>query len=164
MVQTVRGASTLLCAAGAPLGSVAGRAHYYSEGWRMRSMSRQRQKVYTAVKSVQGGGMERRETYSKPELYRVTVSATSGTPEEVSAGIVPTYDRYITSYDRSFREKAVEGMALWIDRAPQLDESGELAVNEDGTPVTLPDYTLAKILSTQRGLVDRYGITKIGGV
>lgn len=101
-------------------------------------------------------------TYSKPIMKRFTVSATAGTPEEISAGIVPTYDRYITSYDRNFKPE--EGMAVWVDTVPQLDDSGSLVMAGDGiTPVTPPDYTLKKILGTQKGKVFRYGISKIGG-
>ena len=101
-------------------------------------------------------------TYSKPIMKLFTVSATAGTPEEISAGIVPTYDRYITSYDRNFKPE--EGMAVWVDTVPQLDDSGSLVMAGDGiTPVTPPDYTLKKILGTQKGKVFRYGISKIGG-
>lgn len=103
-------------------------------------------------------------TYSKPIMKRFTVSATAGLPEEISAGIVPTYDRYITSYDREFCEIAEEGMAVWVDKTPHIDDFGNLVMSEDGiTPVTPPDYTLKKILATQRGKVFRYGISKIGG-
>lgn len=95
-------------------------------------------------------------------MKRFTVSATAGIPEEISAGIVPIYDRYITSFDSDFKPE--EGMAVWVDKVPQLDDSGNLIMSDDGiTPVTPPDYTLKKILTTQRGKVFRYGISKIGG-
>ncbi len=95
-------------------------------------------------------------------MKRFTVSATAGIPEEISAGIVPIYDRYITSFDSDFKPE--EGMAVWVDKVPQLDDSGNLIMADDGiTPVTPPDYTLKKILTTQRGKVFRYGISKIGG-
>ena len=55
-------------------------------------------------------------------------------------------------------------MAVWVDTVPQLDDSGSLVMAGDGiTPVTPPDYTLKKILGTQKGKVFRYGISKIGG-
>lgn len=107
-------------------------------------------------------GIDTVQRYGKPIMNRFTVSATAGTPEEIAAGIVPTYDRYITSFDRDFKPE--EGMAVWVDKVPQLDDSGNLVMEADGiTPVTPPDYVLKKILATQRGKVFRYGISKIGG-
>lgn len=95
-------------------------------------------------------------------MKRFTVSATAGIPEEISAGIVPTYDRYITSFDSDFKPE--EGNLVFVDIEPVLDENGNLLLKDDGiTPVTPPDYTLKKILTTQRGKVFRYGISKIGG-
>lgn len=97
---------------------------------------------------------------------RFTVSATAGTPEEISAGIVPTYDRYITRYKNSCCDNDIEyeeGMAVWVDKIPKIDDSGNLVLNEEGVPVTLPDYTLKKIIDTARGSVARYGIKMLSG-
>ena len=95
-------------------------------------------------------------------MKRFHVPPTAATPEEISAGIVPTYDRYITSYDRNFKPE--EGMVVWVDKIPQIDDSGNLVMAEDGiTPVTPPDYTLKKIIDTAKGSVARYGIKKVGG-
>lgn len=130
----------------------------------MRSPSRLKQTVWISKVEETLEGIDTIRRYSKPIMKRFTVSATAGLPEEISAGIVPTYDRYITSYDKSFCDIAEEGMALWIDRIPKVDLLGNLTLAEDGiTPVTPPDYTLKKILATQRGKVFRYGISKIGG-
>lgn len=130
----------------------------------MRIPSRLKQKVwFSKVKEVIEG-IDTIQKYNKPIMKRFTVSATAGTPEETAAGIVPTYDRYITSYDRSFCDIAEEGMAVWVDKIPQIDDLGDLVLAEDGvTPVTPPDYILKKIIATQRGKVFRYGISKIGG-
>lgn len=128
----------------------------------MRSPSRLKQKVWFAKIEEVIEGIDTVQRYNKPIIKRFTVSATAGTPEEISAGIVPTYDRYITSYDRDFKPE--EGMAVWVDKIPQLDDSGNLVMADDGiTPVTPPDYVLKKIIGTQRGKVFRYGISKIGG-
>ena len=55
-------------------------------------------------------------------------------------------------------------MAVWVDKIPQLDDFGNLVMKDDGvTPITPPDYTLKKVLRTQKGKVFRYGISKIGG-
>lgn len=128
----------------------------------MRSPSRLKQKIWFSKIEEVIEGIDTVQRYSKPIMKRFTVSATAGTPEEISAGIVPTYDRYITSFDSDFNPE--EGMAVWVDKVPQLDDSGNLVMEEDGiTPVTPPDYVLKKIIGTQRGKVFRYGISKIGG-
>lgn len=128
----------------------------------MRSPSRLKQKVwFSKVREIQVG-IDTINQYSKLIEKKFTISPNSGTPEEISAGIVPTYDRYITSYDRDFKPE--EGMAVWVDKIPQIDDLGNLIMAEDGiTPVTPPDYTLKKIIDSQKSKVARYGISKIGG-
>ena len=130
----------------------------------MRSLSRLKQFVwFSKVREIQVG-IDTINQYSKLIEKKFTISPNSGTPEEISAGIVPIYDRYITSYDRSFCDIAEEGMAVWVDKVPQLDDSGNLVMKDDGvTPVTPPDYTLKKIIDTAKGSVARYGIKKVGG-
>ena len=109
-------------------------------------------------------GIDTINQYSKLIEKKFTISPNSGTPEEIAAGIVPTYDRYITSYDRSFCDIAEEGMAVWVDKIPQLDDFGNLVMKDDGViPITPPDYTLKKIIDSQKSKVARYGISKIGG-
>lgn len=128
----------------------------------MRSPSRLKQKVWFSKITEDSSSIDPVITYSKPIMKRFTISATAGLPEEISAGIVPTYDRYITSYDRDFKPE--EGMAVWVDKVPQLDDSGNLVMAEDGiTPVTPPDYTLKKIIDTAKGSVARYGIKMLSG-
>lgn len=128
----------------------------------MRSPSRLKQKVWFSKIDEVIDGIDTVQKYGNPIMKKFTVSATAGTPEETAAGIVPTYDRYITSYDRNFEPE--EGMAVWVDKIPQIDDLGYLVMAEDEkTPVTPPDYVLKKILATQRGKVFRYGISKIGG-
>lgn len=129
----------------------------------MRSPSRLKQKVWFSKITEDSSSIDPVITYSKPVMKRFIVSATAGTPEEISAGIVPTYDRYITSYDREFCKVAEEGMAVWVDKIPKMDDFGNLVLNEEGVPVTPPDYTLKKIIDTARGSVARYGIKKVGG-
>lgn len=128
----------------------------------MRSPSSLRQRVcFSKIEEVIDG-IDTVQKYGKPIMKRFSVSVTAGTPEEISAGIVPTYDRYITSFDKYFSPE--EGMAVWVDKIPQLDDFGNLVMKDDGvTPITPPDYTLKKVLRTQKGKVLRYGISKIGG-
>lgn len=130
----------------------------------MRSLSRLKQFVwFSKVREIQVG-IDTINQYSKLIEKKFTISPNSGTPEEISAGIVPIYDRYITSYDREFCKIAEEGMAVWVDKIPQIDDLGDLVMSDDGiTPVTPPDYTLKKIIDTARGSVARYGIKKVGG-
>lgn len=106
-------------------------------------------------------GMDKTLVYSNPQKKNISVSATAGTPEELSAGIIPDYDRYITVFDRTFQPK--EGNVLWIDVVPEIREDGTLILDGDNSPTVLPDYRLKRILDTQKGQVARYGIAKIGG-
>ena len=125
----------------------------------MRGLKRQKQNVYWSKVTEILNDINTVTKYSKPELHNFSVSATAGTPEEISSGIVPDYDRYITSFDREFRPQ--EGDVFWIDTVPQVDTLENLVL-KDGIHTTPPDYRLKKILDTQRGNLARYGIKKIG--
>lgn len=129
----------------------------------MRSPSRLKQKVWFSKIEKVIEGIDTVQRYGKPIMKRFAVSATAGTPEEISAGIVPTYDRYITSFDRDFKPE--EGNLVFVDIEPVLDENGNLLLKDDGhTPITHPDYRVKKIIDTKMGKVARYGISKIGGI
>lgn len=131
-------------------------------------------------------GYDTISVYEKPKKCRLVVSATSGTPEEIAAGIVPDYERYLTYHKPKYGDilNLEEGMALWIDIVPktdkngeldrniiyQIDDNGEVVIDDGGKPiiesfeyVTPPDYVLKKIIGTKKGSVVRYGIAKIGG-
>ena len=125
----------------------------------MRGLKRQKQSVYWSKVTEELNGIDTTEIYSKPQKLHFSVSATAGTPEEIAAGVVPDYDRYITSFNRDFNPE--EGDVFWIDAVPQLDKQGNLIL-EDAVPVVAPDYRLKKILDTQKGNIARYGIKKIG--
>lgn len=126
----------------------------------MRSLLKDRQKVWFANGTRNVVGLDTVFTYSKPVCKRFTVSATSGYPEELSSGLAPDYDRMIVCYDRSF--KPDEGTFLWVDVEPELDVDGELVLESDGvTPTVLPDYVLKRVFNTQRGVVARFGISKM---
>lgn len=128
----------------------------------MRSLSRVKQNIWQARFEELQEGIDSIPSYSALKKYKMVVSATAGTPEEMAAGVVPNYDRYITSYDRNLGFKETD--VFWIDVVPQVDDNGNLVMQEDGiTPVTPPDYTLKKLLVTQKGKVFRYGLSKIGG-
>lgn len=124
----------------------------------MRNFKRQQQKVWFTRITEKNIGIDKVKVYAKPFMIELPVSATSGTPEELAAGIVPNYDRYITSYKKL---DVQEGDMCFVDVEPQLDASGELAMTDDYIPVTPPDYRIVKLLVTQKGLVFRYGISRI---
>lgn len=126
----------------------------------MRCLIRQTQDIWFSVKSMRFTGIDETSTYSTPEKHKFTVSSTGSTPEEYAAGIVPDYDRYITSFDRSF--KPIEGMQVWIDVTPEINRDGSLAINEDGEPTVPPDYTLRRVVDTKMGTVARYLVKKNG--
>lgn len=126
----------------------------------MRCLVRQTQKLWFSVVTKQYSGIDDVSVYSKPEMHEFSVSATGSTPEQYASGIVPDYDRYITSFDRSF--DPVEGTQVWVDVTPELDESGELVLDEDGCPTVYPDYTLRRKVDTMMGTVARYLIKKNG--
>ena len=128
-----------------------------------RNSVRDRQKVWWVTIEEIHEGIDNIIKYGKPEMLKQTVSATSGTPEEIAAGIVPNYDRYVTHYkSKSKPFNPVEGMGVFVDVEPELDETGNLVMEEDGyTPVTPPVYRLVEILDTKKGSVAKYGISKI---
>ena len=126
----------------------------------MRNLIRQTQKIWFSVKSMGYTGIDETSTFSKPEMHRFTVSATGSTPEDYAAGIVPDYDRYITSVDRNFQP--IEGMQCWVDVTPELNNDGTLKMTNDGEPTVQPDYTLKRKVDTKMGTVARYLIKKNG--
>lgn len=124
----------------------------------MRNFKQQEQKVWFTRITEKNIGIDKVKVYAKPFMKELPVSATSGTPDEVAAGIVPNYDRYITSYKKL---DVQEGDMCFVDVEPQLDASGELVMTDDYIPVTPPDYRIVKLLVTQKGFVFRYGISRI---
>lgn len=127
----------------------------------MRSATRRKQDIWFVSREKDDSHMNPSYVYSKPEKHRFSVSSTTGSPLEMGFGILPNYDRYIVSYDRDFHP--VEGTLLYVDRTPELDENGYLTLGEDGNPTVMPDYILDSIADTQKGILARYGIKKVGG-
>lgn len=126
----------------------------------MRNFKQQEQKVWFTRITEKNIGIDKVKVYAKPFMKELPVSDTSGTPEETSAGAVLNYDRYITSHKKL---DIREGDLCFVDLEPKLDENGELAMTDDYIPVTPPDYRYVKPIVTQKGLVFRYGISRIGG-
>lgn len=130
----------------------------------MRSPVRDRQKVWFSTITEKKVGIDTIQEYSKPIMRKLTVSAGTGAPAQISAGLVVDYDREITSYDKALRGELKEGDVCWVDVEPMMNCNKELTMTEDGvTPITPPDYRITQIFSTLKGNVDVFGIKKIGG-
>lgn len=125
----------------------------------MRNSTRRKQDIWFVNRTKDDSNIDPAYTYDKPELHRFSVSSTSGSPAEMNFGILPNYDRYMVSYDRKFQP--VEGMYLYIDKTPELDENGMLVLNESNEPTVKPDYILDRIYDTKKGILARYGIKKV---
>lgn len=125
----------------------------------MRNATRRKQDVWFVSRSKDDSGINPVYVYSIPKKHRMSVSPTSGTPVEFAFGILPTYDRYMVSYERDFHPE--EGMYLYVDKTPELDENGQLVLNSKNEPTVKPDYILDRIFRTLRGVTIRYGIRKV---
>lgn len=130
----------------------------------MRSPVRDRQPVYFSAITEEKVGIDTIQKYSNPIMRKLTVSAGTGAPSQISAGLVVDYDREIVSYSKSLRSEVEEGSVCWVDVIPEIAEDGSLVMSDDEiTPTVPPDYRVDKIFSTARGWVDVFGIKKIGG-
>ena len=128
----------------------------------MRSKVSDRQKVWFTIVTEKKVGVDTVQEYGKPIMRRLSVSAGTGQPGQISAGLVVDYDREVVNYDHSFTQ--TEGNAVWVDVVPKLNEDGSLVMSDDGvTPVTPPDYWIKQIFRTQKGNVDVFGIKRYGG-
>ena len=131
----------------------------------MRSRGRDRQKIWFVTVTEKKVGIDTVQEYGKPIMRRLSVSAGTGQPGQVSAGLVVDYDREITSYDKTLRGVIREGDAVFVDVKPQMNEDGTLTMGDDGyMPITPPDYRISAIFFTQKGDVDVFGIKKVGAV
>ena len=130
----------------------------------MRSMLRDRQAIYFSTVTEKKVGIDTVQEYGKPIMRKLTVSAGTGAPSQISAGLVVDYDREIVSYSKSLRSEVEEGSVCWVDVVPEIADDGSLVMSDDEvTPTVPPDYRVDKIFSTARGRVDVFGIKKIGG-
>lgn len=128
----------------------------------MRNATRRKQDIWFVERQRDDSGIEPSYVYSTPVKKRFSVSSTSGYPTNMNFGLLPTYDRYIISYDRDFNPP--EGTYLYVDRTPELDENGALVLDvETQEPTVKPDYILQRIAYTLKGVVTRYGINKCTG-
>ena len=130
----------------------------------MRSPVRDRQPIYFSTITEKKVGIDTVQEYSNPIMRKLTVSAGTGAPSQISAGLVVDYDREIVSYSKSLRSEVEEGSVCWVDVVPEIADDGSLVMSDDEvTPTVPPDYRVDKIFSTKRGNVDVFGIKRIGG-
>ena len=131
----------------------------------MRSPVKDRQLVYFSTITEKKAGIDTIQEYSKPIMAKLTASAGTGAPSQISAGLVVDYDRELVSYSKSLRSEVEEGSVCWVDVTPEIADDENLVMSDDGlTPTVPPDYRVEKIFSTARGKVDVLGIKKIGGI
>lgn len=130
----------------------------------MRSPVRDRQPVYFSTITEKKVGIDTIQEYSKPIMAKLTASAGTGAPSQISAGLVVDYDRELVSYSKSLRSEVEEGSVCWVDVIPEIADNGSLVMSDDEvTPTVPPDYRVDKIFSTAKGNVDVFGIKRIGG-
>lgn len=130
----------------------------------MRNPVRDRQKVWFSTITEKKVGIDTVQEYSNPIMRKLTVSAGTGAPSQISAGLVVDYDREIVSYSKSLRSEVEEGSVCWVDVVPEIADDGSLVMADDEvTPTVPPDYRVDKIFSTAKGNVDVFGIKRIGG-
>lgn len=107
-------------------------------------------------------GLDNVVVYSDFEKHFVTISPTTGYPLNLSSGFVPTYDRYITSFEKSWKPE--EGMAVWADVEPEIDSEGNIVIDSNThNPTVLPDHIVDKLMWTKQAKMDRYGLKKLRG-
>ena len=125
----------------------------------MRSLTRIKQDIWFVTRTKDDSDLVSGYVYGNPEKHRFSVSPSSGMPTEMNFGLLPTYDRYIVSYDRKFTPK--EGTFLYVDVTPELNQDGTLHLGEDGEPTVAPDYILDRVHDAKKGFLARYGIRKV---
>lgn len=121
----------------------------------MRSLVKQRQKVWFCSVTEVNDGLDRKRLYSKPDEKRMTVSWGTGDMKFEGSGIVEDYDRQITCFDRSFNPPV--GTMVYIDTVPSIDPI-TFELTEDSPK---PDYIVVKIIDTKAGLNSRICVKKV---
>lgn len=81
--------------------------------------------------------------HGNPIEFSANISAAKGETQTRQFGENETYDKVIVM--DSDAPPIDEYAVLWVDRIPQLDENGDLAVNEKGEVITPHDYIVKKV-------------------
>ena len=80
---------------------------------------------------------------SNPKKFRANISAAKGETSTRQFGESEEYDKVIVM--DADAPPIDEYTVLWIDRMPQLDETGALAVDESGEAASPHDYIVKKV-------------------
>lgn len=81
--------------------------------------------------------------HGNPTEFHANISAAKGETQTRQFGENETYDKVIVMDGDA--PPIDEYAVLWVDRIPQLDENGDLAVNEKGEVITPHDYIVKKV-------------------
>ena len=79
----------------------------------------------------------------KPTEFFANISAAKGETQTRQFGENESYDKVIVMDCDA--PPIDEYTVLWVDRTPQMDEEGNLAVNEKGEVITPHDYIVKKV-------------------
>ena len=104
----------------------------------MRSPFKDRQPVYFSTITEKKSGIDTIQEYSKPIMAKLTASAGTGAPSQISAGLVVDYDRELTSYNKELRGQIEEGSVCWVDVVPEIAEDGNWVMATDRVTPTVP--------------------------
>lgn len=122
----------------------------------MRSLERRKQDIWFVTRTKDDSNIEPSFIYSKPIKKRMSVSDTSGSRHHEYYGAIPTYDRYLITYEHGFKPN--EGTYVYVDAIPEIDRQGNLVLLENGDPTVKPDYVVDRLAWTEKGTKTRIGI------
>lgn len=117
----------------------------------MRMMERNKSKFFYALyrgkvpKTDEYGNVtgEYEIVRDNPVEFSANVSAAKGETSTMLFGDSESYDKTIVMGIDA--PPIDEYTALWVDRTPQVDETGVLATNDDGEVITPHDYIVKKV-------------------
>lgn len=81
--------------------------------------------------------------YENPTEFSANISAAKGETTTRQFGESESYDKVIVMDNDA--PPIDEYTVLWVDTVPQVDETGALAVNDEGEIVTPYDYIVKKV-------------------
>lgn len=117
----------------------------------MRMMKRNKSKFYYALykdkvsKTDEYGNLtgEYEVIRDNPIEYIANISAAKGETSTMLFGDNESYDKTIVM--EADAPPIDEYTVLWVDKTPQVDETGALATNDDGEVITPHDYIVKKV-------------------
>lgn len=98
---------------------------------------------------------EQEVLHGPPVECRANISAAKGETETRQFGEDVSYDKVIVTDKSPMDEYSI----LWVDRMPLLDETGALAVDENGEVITPHDYIVKKVAGSLNSV--SFAISKV---